>query len=425
MLPCEPCQTTFNRGGRHSALMTPLRITGHSIACPAGIGERELAAALREGSSGLRPNDFGESPLPTWIGRVPGLEASRTAGRLAEWDCRNNRLAWRGAACGRLSRGGARRPASAMAPTASRVVVGTSTSSIGASEEAYRGSMPDGRYPADLRRPIIHTPHSLGDFVQHALGSTGVSVTVATACSSSAKVFAQAERLIRTGLADAAIVGGVDYAVRQRAVRLQLAGAGVARALPAVRSSSAAASISAKRRASRCSSATATRGPWLLGLRRIERCASHVDAASRRSRRAAGARRMRSTRAALTPDDIDYINLHGTASQKNDEVEARLVADLFPARDAAPARPRAGPATRSARPASSKPRSALLALEHGLLPGTLNAQTLDPACGPQIQRDNDPREVRSRVELLVRLRRQQLRAAVRRGAAHERARHAR
>ena len=55
------------------------------------------------------------------------------------------------------------------------VVVGTSTSSIGASEEAYRRLEPDGRYPADLRRPIIHTPHSLGDFVQHALGADAAS----------------------------------------------------------------------------------------------------------------------------------------------------------------------------------------------------------------------------------------------------------
>ena len=88
--------------------------------------------------------------------------------------------------------------------------MGTSTSSIGASEDAYRRLDPDGRYPADLRRPIIHTPHSLGDFVQHALELSGLSVTVATACSSSAKVFAQAERLIRLDLADAAVVGGVD-----------------------------------------------------------------------------------------------------------------------------------------------------------------------------------------------------------------------
>src|SRR4029079_15214778 len=46
--------------------------------------------------------------------------------------------------------------------------------------------------------------------VQHALALRGIAVTVATACSSSAKVFGQAERLIRAGLADAAVVGGVD-----------------------------------------------------------------------------------------------------------------------------------------------------------------------------------------------------------------------
>src|SRR5437868_3658170 len=66
------------------------------------------------------------------------------------------------------------------------VVLGTSTSSIGASEEAYAQLEPDGRYPAHLRRPVVHTPHSLGDFVQHALGLEGPCATVATACSSSA-----------------------------------------------------------------------------------------------------------------------------------------------------------------------------------------------------------------------------------------------
>ena len=37
----------------------------------------------------------------------------------------------------------------------------------------------------------------------------------------------------------------------------------------------------------------------------------------------------------------------------------------------------------------------LLAIEHGLLPGTLNSQTLDPVCGPQIRRDNEERATRT------------------------------
>src|SRR5690606_10352894 len=90
------------------------------------------------------------------------------------------------------------------------LVMGTSTSSIGATEEAYARRGADGAFPADMRRPIVHTPHSLGDFLRHALDLRGPCLTVATACSSSAKVFAHAARLIQAGYADAALVGGVD-----------------------------------------------------------------------------------------------------------------------------------------------------------------------------------------------------------------------
>ena len=61
-----------------------------------------------------------------------------------------------------------------------------------------------------MRRPEVHTPHSIGAFVQDALGLEGPCLTVSTACASSAKVFAVAERLLRLGLVDAAVVGGVD-----------------------------------------------------------------------------------------------------------------------------------------------------------------------------------------------------------------------
>src|SRR5690606_15254944 len=90
------------------------------------------------------------------------------------------------------------------------VVLGTSTSSIGASEEAYRdlqaGADGTPGFPPALARPIVHTVHSLGHFVQHATGLRGPCITVATACSSSAKVFAQAARLIQAGIVDAALV---------------------------------------------------------------------------------------------------------------------------------------------------------------------------------------------------------------------------
>src|SRR5690606_32248816 len=134
------------------------------------------------------------------------LEQAALPAALGDWDCRNNRLAWLSlnadgflpAVQAATARYGAERIA---------VVVGTSTSSIGASEEAYATLTPEGEQRRSLRWPLIHTPQWRGAFVQPALGLLGPACTVATACSSSAKVFAQAQRLIQSGLADAVVVG--------------------------------------------------------------------------------------------------------------------------------------------------------------------------------------------------------------------------
>lgn len=369
----------------------PLRVTAYTLCSAAGDGRAATLSALRERRSGLVRNDFGPAPIATWIGRVPGLEQEPLPGQLASWDCRNNRLAWRGlladgffrAAEAARERYGADRVA---------VVVGTSTSSIGASEEAYTRLDADGRYPADLRRAIIHTPHSLGDFVQHALGLTGISVTVATACSSSAKVFAQAERLIRTGIADAAIVGGVDTlcgSVLFGFNSLELVSPEPCRPFDVERrginlGEAAGFALLEKQ---------AVRGPWLLGYGESND-AHHMSTPHPEGLGARMALADALRRAELQPAHIDYINLHGTASQKNDEVEAKVVADTFPPSTLASSTKGWMGHTLGAAGIVEAAIS-LLALEHGLMPGTLNAETLDPACGPQIQRDNVERKIRT------------------------------
>jgi 3-oxoacyl-[acyl-carrier-protein] synthase I len=351
---------------------------------------RELAAAFREGRSGLRPNDFGESPLPTWIGRVPGVEAVELPGRLADWDCRNNRLAllaltsdgFFGRASAARDRYGADRVA---------LVMGTSTSCIGATEEAYRRLLPDGQFPEDLRRPIVHTPHSLGDFVRAALGLEGVAVTVATACSSSAKVFAQAERLIRLGLADAAIVGGVDSlcgSVLFGFNSLELVSPEPCRPFDRARRGISLGEAGGFALLERDGEG----GPWLLGYGESSD-AHHMSSPHPEGLGARLAIQDALTRAALTPDAIDYINLHGTASQRNDEVEARLVAGMFPSRTLASSTKGWTGHTLGAA-GIVEAVITFLAMETGLVPGTLNAQELDPACGPQIRIRNESAEVR-------------------------------
>ena len=112
---------------------------------------------MRDEQSALRPNDFGPSPLPTWIGRVAGLEAEALPRPLASWDCRNNRLAWLGlVADGFIDAAHAARERHGAARVA--LVLGTSTSSIGATEDAYRALDADGGFPESQRKPLVHTP---------------------------------------------------------------------------------------------------------------------------------------------------------------------------------------------------------------------------------------------------------------------------
>jgi 3-oxoacyl-[acyl-carrier-protein] synthase I len=368
----------------------PLRITAHSVACAAGVGVAALEDSLRARHSGLRPNDFTEAPLATWIGRVPGVEGAALPAHLAEWECRNNRLAWLALQSdGFLARALSARDRYGAGRIA--LVLGTSTSSIGATEEAYRRLEPDGSYPEDLRRPIVHTPHSLGDFVRAALGLEGIAVTVGTACSSSAKVFAQAERLMRLGLADAAIVGGVDSlcgSVLFGFNSLELVSPEPCRPFDVARRGISIGEGGGFALLER----DGDRGPWLIGYGESSD-AHHMSSPHPSGVGARLAIEAALAGAGLTPDAVDYINLHGTASQRNDEVEARLVAELFPATTrASSTKGWTGHTLGAAGVVEAV--IAFVAMETGLAPGTLNARDLDPAAGPQVRIENERADVR-------------------------------
>jgi 3-oxoacyl-[acyl-carrier-protein] synthase-1 len=370
--------------------MNALRITACSIVSAAGRGQKALMRALDRRVSGLHPDDFSEPVLATWIGRVDDLEASPLPASLETWECRNNRLAWL-ALC---ADGFADRVDHARRQYGDdrvAVVIGTSTSSIGATEEAYRRLLPDGTYPVDLRRPIVHQPHSLGGFVQDALDLGGICVTVGTACSSSAKVFAQAERLLRLGLADAAVVGGVDTlcgSVLFGFNSLELVSPVPCRPFDVQRQGISLGEAGGFALLER----EGTEGPWLLGYGESSD-AFHMSSPHPEGAGARLAIEGALARAGIAADAIDYINLHGTASVKNDEVEAALIAELFPAGTMASSTKGWTGHTLGAA-GITEAVITMLTMRSGVVPGTLNTDQLDPACGPQIRIANERREVR-------------------------------
>ncbi len=386
----------------------PLAIRNYSATTALGRGRAAQLEALRAGRSGLRRNDFGPRHggpasadakgglLPTWIGRVEGVEDAPLPPALAQWECRNNRLAWLA-----LQQDGLLADAIALGrrhgPERVAVIVGTSTSSIGATEEAYARLEPgdDGqpRFPADLQRPGVHTPHSIGRFVQEATGLRGPCVTVATACSSSAKVFAQAARLIAVGEADAALVGGVDTlcgSVLYGFNSLGLVSEEPCRPFDARRnglSLGEAGGFAILERAEAGDTGLQLRG-WGESSD-----AHHMSAPHPQGLGARIAMGDALARAGIGADEIGYLNLHGTATPANDAAESLAVAALFPdGLHASSTKHWTGHTLGAAGIVESV--FALLALEHGVLPGTLGSDTPDPANGPQIRFDGAQREIR-------------------------------
>jgi len=367
----------------------PLAITAFTATCSAGRGRVALARALASRTGGLRANDFNE--LPCWIGGVGEIEDLPLPDAWRDWESRNHRLAWLGMdqddfreqARAAIERYGASRVA---------LILGTSTSSIGETERAYR-ELDDGHFNAEQRQRRVHAPHALAAFVQQALGVRGPCLTIATACSSSAKVFASAQRLLHAGIADAAIVGGADTlcgSVLYGFNSLDLVSTEPCRPFDVQRSGLSLGEAAGFALLERVDADKAA--PRLIGYGESAD-AHHMSAPHPQGLGAERALRDALARAGLESHEVDYINLHGTASRQNDEVEAALIARTFPATTLASSTKGWTGHTLGAA-GIVEAVITLLALERSLAPGTLNTQALDPACGPQIRIDNAERSLR-------------------------------
>jgi len=306
-----------------------LVISAYTATCAAGTGLSALQDSIVQRRSGLRPNDFPGCGLATWIGRVRGVEDVLLPKGCASMQSRNNQLAWLG-----LQQDGfledVKETLRRVGTLRTGVVLGTSTSSIGRTEEAYTKLDSAGLMTLDYVQPEVHNLHSPGLFVAQALGIQGPSMTISTACSSSAKVFATAARWISSGLVDSVLVGGVDtlcLSVLYGFNSLELVSGNPCRPFDAGRdgiSIGEAAGYALITRADLCPST----GFALLGYG--ESCdAHHMSHPHPEGKGAVLAMRRALARAGVTPSTIDYVNLHGTASKVNDLIETHAMRQVF------------------------------------------------------------------------------------------------
>lgn len=378
--------------------MARFKVLTHSATSCLGRGRAAHYRALVEARSGLRDNDFTHAPLVTSIGRVDGLEDLPVPARWADWDCRNNRLAWlaldQDGLPGLIESLRARLPAHRLG-----IALGTSTASIGETEQAYRQLDADGRFPDSVKHRQIHQPHSLAAFVQAATGWNGPVLTVSTACSSGAKAWAVAARWLSQNLCDAVLVGGCDTlcgSTLHGFASLELTSTRPCRPFDSERDGISIGEAGAFAILARDDFDLVEADAPGLALAGYGESADahHMSAPHPEGEGARLAIDAALRRAALRADEIDYINLHGTASRLNDQVEATLVSRLFPAHVRASSTKGWTGHTLGAAGAIEA-TICLLALEHGFMPGTLNCADPDPACGPQFLREGAHRPIRA------------------------------
>lgn len=306
----------------------PCYIHGCGFHSALGLESTVIHERLKSGASPdmVSTTEYLVNNRPTVVGRV-SAELPPLPMAYSRHDSRNNRLAFsaldriRSTISVAVEKFGADRVA---------VVVGTSTSGISDGEDALAFHAQNGMFPADFhyRKQEIG---NLGEFVADVCRARGPAYTISTACSSSGRAFLAAKRLLLADMADAVVVGGADTLCR-----LTLNGFLSLESLSATRCNP----FSVNRNGINIGEAAAfmllTLAPdprandqvALLGAGESSD-AHHISAPHPEGEGAERAMRSALDDANLSPEDVGYINAHGTATPLNDIMEAKAVSRVF------------------------------------------------------------------------------------------------
>lgn len=360
--------------------MQPLVLSRYTLTTSLGAGVLDHVRALAANRSGLAPCGFETVRLDTWTGQVPDAQLAELEPALSLFDCRNNRLAllasrqdgFEAAVADARSRYGARRIG---------LFMGTSTSGILQTELAYRHrDTASGALPASFHYAGTHNNYSLAAYMRVHLALEGPAFTVSTACSSSAKVFANAARMVAAGVCDAAVVGGADSLCLTTLYgfgSLELLSNEPCRPFDAQRSGISIGEGAGFALLERAHAAASDDAIVLLGAGEssdaYHMSTPHPEGAGARAAMAGAL-----ASAGIAAADVDYLNLHGTATRSNDAAEERAVYELFGADT--PCSSTKG-ATGHLLGASGIVEALVcaIALREGFMPGSPNTRQLDPA----------------------------------------------
>lgn len=394
---------TTNSSNESRDFLKPLLLSHYTVTSCIGKGLQQTLDALLQQRQVLKPCDFETVNLPTFIGEVEGLDDIAMPAGMQEYDCRNNRLAKLGleqdgfdqAVKAAISQYGADRIG---------IFLGTSTSGILETELAFRNrDKITGKLPESFVYGKTQNTYSVAYFTRDYFQLTGPAAVVSSACSSSAKVFSIARRMIQAGLIDAAIVGGVDTLCLTTLYgfnSLNLLSTQACRPYDKDRdgiSIGEAAAFALVERApdartsSQVESTNAADAVLLLGIGESSD-AYHMSSPHPEGLGANMAMQQALQTAGLKPSDIDYINLHGTATPSNDAAEAKAVRAVFEQENKHVPCSSSKGATGHTLGAAGAVEAIIcaLALQNDFIPGGQNTQAIDTELQLNYQLHNRP-----------------------------------
>ncbi|MBO1256763.1 beta-ketoacyl-ACP synthase [Alteromonas sp. 5E99-2] len=355
----------------------------------AGINMSSLREALQQQQSGLIKNNLPYSELDTWIGSVPDIDKVTD---LKEWQSRNNALAALGLEQGTL-RQTLTKLINQYGSARIGLVMGSSTSSIDRTETAYTDLDDTGVLKPKYQQKQVHNPHAPSLFVSHYTGIEGPALTINTACSSSAKVFATAARWLEFGIVDAVLVGGVDtlcLSVLHGFNSLQLLSSNPCKPFDQHRDGINLGEASGFAILQRGGESSNSKGIRLAGYGESSD-AYHMSHPHPEGLGARMSMTQALKRGNLNPSDIDYINLHGTSSRANDLIEGQLISDLFP-KTTVCSSTKAWMGHTLGAAGITEAIIAMDSLLTGFIPGSMNLDSLDHALDFSIQAQSSSKE---------------------------------
>lgn len=364
--------------------MTGLIITAGTAISAMGRGVEATRTCLLEKRQTLQPDTF-QLQGHGHIGRVAGVETHQIPAALTTFDCRNNRLAdmalttdgFMEAVIRARTHYGRHRIA---------IIMGTSTSGILSTEEAYAARPSrDAPLPPDFPYADTQDLSSLPRYVAARLDVTGPTLAISNACASSTRAFIDAAHLITAGFCDAAIVGGADSLCRmtlQGFASLGLISASPTRPCDTGRSGISIGEAAGFTLLERADARPRPARPNGYGLRLLGYGASsdghHMSSPDPTGRGAALAMKKALERACLTPDAIGYINMHGTGTLANDQMEDRAISSLF-GRNVPCSSTKGWSGHTLGASGILETMICAIALQSQYLPHCMNSQTVDPA----------------------------------------------